>query len=224
MNTTLYRRGALFAIAVVAIAILCNVAAPAAVKMSTGIRYVITNGAADECSSKAKTALDAYLQGASESSPGSGEWVATGPIGASGPPSAAATVSCSPVGKGYVVTFTCVVEEPDNPYAADALCLDVAHNFSGKPVTPLAKATPMPTGCTTANIIGTWTVDSGGDKPGLTFKMDPNGDLTDSDGISGNWALYGTSVTLTYYGNHSLTLAPDGKHMSGGGYKLTRKC
>jgi hypothetical protein len=31
-------------------------------------------------------------------------------------------------------------------------------------------------------------------------------------------------VTLTYYGNHTLKLSPDGKHLSGPGHNLTRKC
>jgi hypothetical protein len=54
--------------------------------------------------------------------------------------------------------------------------------------------------------------------------MELNGDLTDNEGVSGNWGLVGSTVTLTYYGNHTLTLSPDGKHARGGGYNLTRKC
>ncbi len=54
--------------------------------------------------------------------------------------------------------------------------------------------------------------------------MGLNGDVTDSDGVSGNWALDGSTVTFTYYGNHTLTLSADGKHLHGGGYSLTRKC
>ena len=217
------RKCANFAIALVLGAILSNAAAPAAVDMSVGLRYVIANGTVSDCSAKAKTALNAYLQNANESTPGSGEWMATGPIGASGPHTAAATVRCNPVGKGYVVTFTCIVQWPANPYGANALCVDVAHNFSGKPVTPLPTPTPVPTGCTNANLVGTWA-STGREKNGMTLKMDLNGDLTDSDGISGNWILYGTTATLTWYGNHALTLSPDGKRLSGGGYDLTRKC
>jgi hypothetical protein len=211
----------LFAAALVFGVLLCSAAAPAAVDMSSGLRYVIAKGTPDECSSKAQAALGAYLQSPSESAQGSGEWIARGPIGATGPSTASAVVSCYPVGGGYVVTFTCAVQTPGNPYAANDLCLDIAHKFSGKPVTALATPTPMPTGCTTANLVGTWVSN---DKSGPTFKMDVNGDLTDADGISGNWALYGNTVTLTYYGNHTLTLSSDGKHMSGGGYNLTRKC
>lgn len=215
-------RPGIFAVALALGTAACVAVASAAVVMSTGIRYVVPTAATpDECSAKAQKALSAYLQSPSEPTAGSGEWLAFGPIGGVGPATAASVVSCYPVGKGYVVTFTCVVQLPGNPYAADALCLDVAHNFSGKAVTPLAAPTPIPSGCTTANLVGTWTSDN---KPGLTFTMEANGDLTDSDGVSGNWILYNGSVTLTYYGNHSMTLASDGKHLTGGGYSLTRKC
>ncbi len=195
--------------------------APAAVQMSTGIRYVIPTGTVADCSDKAKTALGAYLQNPVEKTAGGGEWSATGPIGVTGPVTAGAVVRCLAAAKGYAVTFTCVVQIPGNPYDADALCLDIAHNFSGKPVKPLPTPSPMPTGCTTANLVGTWTSD---DKPGLTLQMDVNGGLTDSDGVSGNWNLYGSTASLTYYGTHSMTLSSDGKHLRGGGYSFTRKC
>ncbi|GEM_PF-1283525 len=202
----------------------CRVDAPAAVELSTGIRHVSDAGSIDECSAKAKAALNAYLQGATESPAGSGEWIASvqNPLanGASG----AATVRCYPLAKGYVVTFTCAVQSPENPYDADALCLDVAHKFYGGALTPLAAmptATPIPTGCSTVNLVGTWVAD---DKPGLTLTADLNGNVTDNDGVSGNWGLKGTTVTLTYYGEHTLTLTSDGKHMRGGGYSFTRKC
>jgi len=202
-------------------AVLVGLPAPAAVEMSTGIRYVYPSGALSECSDKAKTALSAYLENPVEKTTGGGEWSARGPIGVTGPATAGAVVRCLAVGKGYIVTFTCVVQIPGNPYAADALCLDIAHNFSGKPVKPLPTPSPLPTGCTTANLVGTWTSD---DKPGLTLQMDANGGLTDSDGVSGNWGLYGSSATLTYYGTHTMTLTADGKHLHGGGYSFTRKC
>jgi hypothetical protein len=216
-------RGRIFAIAVIAGVLLSGAAAPAAVDMATGIRYVIPNGTVDQCGTKAAAALNAYLQNAAEAAPGSGEWIATGPIGAAGTRSttASGTVHCYPSGKGYVVTFTCAVQTPDNPYDAQALCLDIAHNFSGKPQTPLPTPSPQPTGCTTANLVGTWQSDN---DPKLSFKMDENGDLTGSDGVSGNWILTGSDATITYYGNHSMTLSPDGKHLKGGGYSLTRKC
>jgi len=198
--------------------LLCSAAAPAAVEISTGIRYVMDSGTPAECSAKAQTALNAYLQNTSEQPQGSGDWIAFGPVGGVGAQTTSAVVRCYPTGKGYVVTFTCAVEMPGSPYSADALCLDVAHNFSGKPVTTLASPTPMPTGCNTLNLVGTWTCG------GKTLTMDPSGGLTDSDGVSGNWILTGMTGTLTYYGNHEVTLSADGKHLRGSGYDLTRKC
>ncbi len=223
MKRTL-RRSGLFAIALVMSVAGFNATSPAAVDLSTGIRYVYPAGTAADCGTKAQTALTAYLQNPVETPPGSGEWSATGPVGSLGPATntAAATVRCFPLDQGYVVTFDCAVESPNNPYTAEALCLDLAHNFSGKDVTPLATATPAPTGCTTANLVGTWTSDNPG---GPTLTVTPDGNFTDGDGVSGNWVLYdGTDVTLTYYGNHNLKLSPDGKHMSGGDYHFTRKC
>jgi len=215
------RRIARFAVALLLGSILCSTAAPASVDVATGIRYVIPTGPMTECSTKAQTALNAYLPGATESSPGSNEFVSYGPNGRGGQTSVAATVHCNPVGTGYVVTFDCVAQVPNNPYSATDLCLDIAHNFSGKPVTPLATAPPAPTGCSPANAVGTWTSDNRG---GPTLTITADGNLTDTDGVSGNWVLYNTSLTITYYGNHVLTISPDGKHLSGGDYHLTRKC
>jgi hypothetical protein len=216
------RRRALFAFALVAAVLSCNVVSHAAVDVGTGIRYVVSTGTLADCSTKAQTALNTYLQTSSETETGSGEWVAYGPNGSRGPSTTvAATVHCYPLTSGYVVTFDCIVELPNNPYNASDLCLDIAHTFSGKPVTPLASPTPPPSGCSTSNLVGTWTSD---DRGGPTLTITPDGNLTDGDGVSGNWVLFNSNVTLTYYGNHSLTLAPDGKHMSGGGYHFTRKC
>jgi hypothetical protein len=198
--------------------------APAAVDFSVGIRRVSDTGSLSDCSSKAKEALDAFLLNATESSPGSGDWSAQSANGMAGTPTAAAVVRCFPLPKGYVVTFTCAVQLPDNPFTANALCLDVAHKFYGGALTALAAIptpTPVPTGCATNSLVGTWVSD---DKPGLTFTMTLTGDVTDNEGVSGNWALKGNTVTLTYYGNHTLTLSSDGKHMRGDGYSLTRKC
>lgn len=213
-----FRRMHLAAIAAIAAIVVCSTSAPAAVDMSVGLRYVIPQGPVQECGTKAKAALNAFLQYASESPDGSGDWHATGPIGGSGPSTASAVVRCTAVGSGYVATFTCAVQTPASAYSANDLCLDVAHKFSGKTTVALATPKPPPSGCTTDSLVGTWT---GNDK---TFKMTLDGDLTDNDGISGNWAMYGNSATLTYYGNHSLTLSPDGKHLSGRDFQLTRKC
>ncbi len=201
--------------------VLCTAIGRSAIEMTTGIRYVIPNGSLSECSAKAKTALNAYLTNAAESSPGSGEWIASGSSGINGATSATAVVRCYQVGSGYVVTFTCAVQVPGSLYGADPLCIDVAHNFSGKPVTPLPTPTPIPTGCSTTNLVGSWASN---DSSGPTFKIELDGNLTDAEGTSGNWILNGMTATLTYYGNHTLTLSADGKHLTGGGYSLTRKC
>jgi hypothetical protein len=103
--------------------------------------------------------------------------------------------------------------------------LDVAHKFHGAgAITSLAAIptpTPEPTGCATNSLVGTWVSD---DNPKLTFSLGLNGDLTDSEGVVGNWSLKGNTATLIYYGNHTLTLSADARHLHGGGYSLTRKC
>jgi hypothetical protein len=199
----------------------CIATANAGVDMSVGIRYVIPSGTLEQCSAKAKSALNAYLQNATEKSAGSGEWQAYGPPNKSGQTTAAAIVRCNTVGPGYVVTFTCAVESPGSAYAADDLCRDIAHNFSGKAEQTLATPTPVPSGCALTNLVGTWVSDNDSK---TVLKMDTDGNLTDQDGVSGNWYLVGTTVTLTYYGQKTLKLSADGKHISGSGASYTRKC
>lgn len=218
------RRGALIGVALIAGAIWCGAGAPASVDISAGIRHVSPDGTLSDCGEKARTSLNAFLQDAAETSAGSGDWLAHSRNGIAGTPTAIAAVRCYALPKGYVVTFTCSAELPDNPYTAAALCLNVAHKFYGGAITNLAAIptpTPLPTGCATNSLVGSWVSDS---DPKQTFTMDLEGNVTDSQGVSGNWGLKGNVVTLTYYGNHTLTLSPDGKHMSGGGYSLTRKC
>jgi hypothetical protein len=209
--------------AVAALALLVSVVAMparAGVDLNTGIRYVYSGGTVQDCSAKAKTALEAYLANANEKTSGSGEWLAYGkPI--NGQNTAAAIVQCAPAGKGYVVTFTCAVEQPGNPYDASSLCLNIAHDFSGKTVSTLATPTPIPSGCSTTNLVGTWVSDNDSK---VVLKMDTDGNLTDPDGVSGNWYLVGDTVTLTYYGNKTLKLSADGKHIAGSGASYTRKC
>lgn len=219
------RRAAIAAAAALTAIVWCSSRAPAAVDFSVGIRYVSDTGSLSECSTKAKESLDAFLQDASESSSGSGDWSAHSQNGVNGTPTATAVVRCYGLSPGYVVTFTCAVELPDNPYTANALCLDVAHKFHGAgAITPLAAIptpTPEPTGCAPNSLVGTWVSD---DNSKLTFSMGLGGDLTDSEGVSGNWSLQGNTATLIYYGTHALTLSSDARHLHGGGYNLTRKC
>jgi hypothetical protein len=198
--------------------------APAAVDLSTGIRFIIPTGTLDECGTKAQSALNKYLNSPTEAGAGTHEYIATGPVGgiAQSVGTTAATVHCFPLGKGYAVTFTCAVETPNSPYDADSLCTDIAHNFNGEPEKPLPTPTPVtaPKGCNTQSLAGDWQSN---DDPSLTMTMSPTGDIQASDGVSGSWALNGLQAAITYYGNYTEKLSPDGKHLYGK-YNLTRKC
>jgi hypothetical protein len=192
--------------------------AQGAIDMTTGIRYVVTSGSLADCSAKAKSSLSAFLDNATETSAGSGSWIATGPLG--GGSTAAAAVHCVALGKGYVVTFSCAAGS-GNPYTVADLCTDVAHKFSGKATVALATPPPPPPppACgSLTNLVGKW-VD--GDK---SFVMTADYGLTGQDGVYGSWYLNGTTATLTYYGDHVLTLSADGKRLTGRDYNLTRKC
>jgi hypothetical protein len=195
--------------------------APASVDLATGIRHVVPTGSIDDCNSKANAALGAYLRNVNSPTPG--EWIGTGPVGSNvaSDTTSAGTIHCFAHAGGYVVTFTCSVESPNNPYTATALCNNLLNAFEGKPVTPLATPTPPPSGCNTASLAGVWQSDSNSK---LTLTLDQDGELTDSDQVIGSWTLSGLNVKLTYYGYHNLTLSSDGKHMSGSGYSFTRKC
>ncbi|HTV92681.1 MAG TPA: hypothetical protein VMG98_08185 [Verrucomicrobiae bacterium] len=194
--------------------------APASVDLATGIRHVVPTGTIADCDSKASAALGAYLQHVL--SPTQDEWVGTGPKteGIQSDTTSAGTIRCFAHAGGYVVTFTCSVEAPNNPYTATALCDDLLNNFEGQPQIPLATPTPPPSGCTTASLAGVWQSDNSK----MTLTLDQDGELTDSDNVIGSWVLNGLNVKLTYYGYHNLTLSSDGKHMSGSGYSFTRKC
>lgn len=206
----------IFALALAALTVATSAGARSSIEMTTGIRYVYDTGTAQECGAKAKAALNFFLQDATETPDGSGDWTASGPGLTS-----AAVVHCLALPKGYAVTFTCAIQAPGSFYHAADLCLDVAHQFAGKPTVPLATPTPMPTGCSTINLVGTWVSDH---RDGPTLKMDVNGSLISDDGVSGSWYLNGTTATITYYGDHVTTLSADGKHLDGDGYHLTRQC
>ncbi|HUA10310.1 MAG TPA: hypothetical protein VMA98_13665 [Candidatus Acidoferrales bacterium] len=214
------KRARLFAGFLAAVLLITIAVAPASVDIATGIRHVVPTGTMDECGTKARAALGTYLQNVSEPSPG--EFMATGPIGpgVSSDTTSAGTIHCFAYGSGYVVTFTCTAEAPNNPYDANSLCQDLLANFEGKPQTALATPTPPPSGCTTATLVGTWVSNDSK----LTLTMTADGQLTDNEDVTGSWVLSGLSVKLTYYGYHNLTLSPDGKHLSGSGYSLTRRC
>ncbi|HTX58902.1 MAG TPA: hypothetical protein VMH02_04425 [Verrucomicrobiae bacterium] len=221
-RTTRFRLG-IFAV-VLALGFASSVLrATAALDMSTGLRIVTTNAPESDCSAKAKEALTSQLASTFEAGAGTGQWLGYGPIDAAGHASAAAAIHCFPVGTGYVVTFTCAVELPPNPYSADDLCNRLAAVFQGKAAAAptLATPTPVPTGCALNNLVGTWVSN---DDPKQTLTMDANGGLTDQDGVVGSWALSGTTATITHYGTKTATLSSDGKHLNGGGISYTRKC
>jgi hypothetical protein len=195
--------------------------ANAALAMSTGLRILVETAPPDECSTKAKAALQAQLANTFEAGANTGQWLGYGPPDAAGHATAAAAIHRYPVEKGYVVTFTCAVELPPNPYGADDLCNRLGAMFQGKAsAAPLATATPQPTGCALNNLVGTWVSN---DNAKQTLTMDANGGLTDQDGVVGSWALAGTTATVTHYGSKTATLSSDGKHLSGG-LNYTRKC
>lgn len=106
--------------------------APAAFDMYVGARTVVQNEPIDDCSTKAKNALDAVLQDAFEAGEGTGQWLAYGPKDNVGNSNAYAAIHCFPVGNGYVVTFTCAVDVPPNPDTASALCAKLTAAFGGK--------------------------------------------------------------------------------------------
>jgi hypothetical protein len=206
---------AAFFVAVLAVAGVAH----AKLEMTSGIRYVDTSEPLSACNTKAQQALTTYLSNVAETSPTSGVWTANGPQGTTDN-TASAVVRCVPYQSGYAVMFTCAIQTPPNPYTAEILCLDIAHKFAGKGVYPLPTPTPLPTGCTTTNLLGTWTDDN---DPTKVIKMTVDGGLTDQDDVSGNWALNGNKASISYYGLHTLTLSSDGKHLSGD-LHLTRKC
>jgi hypothetical protein len=224
MGRKLGYRLAVFAAALTLGMAYTTIAAPAALEMSTGLRHVVASGPFSECETNSKTALNASLTNAGETAEGSGQWLAYGPFDAEGRASAAAAIHCYPVGNGYVVTFTCATDVPPSTFSASDLCNRLYASFTGKAVTPLATPTPVPTGCALTNLVGTWNWD---DNPGKTFTFDADGGLVGSDGVSGSWALSGSTVTMTYYGSQTLTLSADGKKLAaprGVPRNFTRKC
>ncbi len=217
-----FRLGAAAIVAVVAL-LASTAATPAAVQLSVGIRLVIPNGAIETCSSKAKAALSAELSTVGETSPGTAIWFGYGATDSEGHATSAAAIHCFPVDKGYEVTFTCTVEQPGSPFNADQLCKGLDDKFQGRTGTPLtlpATPTPVPTGCATTNLVGTWLMNN---SQSQKFVFSVDGDVTDPQGVSGNWNLDGNTVTLTYYGTSTLKLSPDGKQITGS-KNFTRQC
>jgi hypothetical protein len=105
--------------------------APAALDMFVGARVLVKAQTLSSCNAKAKSALNAVLQNATEVGTGdTGEWKAYGAPDASGNTFAAAAVHCYPIDNGYLVTFTCAAQVPPNPDTASALCGKLAAAFN----------------------------------------------------------------------------------------------
>jgi hypothetical protein len=221
VSRSIFSRLLVFVAALALATTTCAYADSNALEMSAGLRHIEASAPIEDCYAKAKSALSDNLQNPASAN---GIWLAYGPVDSAGRASAAAVIHCYPVGTGYVVTFTCSVQSPPNRFSADDLCQRVNASFLGKAAAPLATPTPQPSGCSTTNLVGTWTLD---DKGGVPFVFDVNGGLLDNEGVSGNWALDGNKVSLVYYGTTTLTLSPDGKHLmapKGTPRNFTRKC
>lgn len=122
-------RVALFAAGIALNFALLSTAASAAITMVVGPRTVVQNMPVSDCSTRAKSALNTVLVNAFEAGAGTGQWLARGPVDSSGQASSAAAIHCFPVDKGYVVTFTCIVEVPSNAGTADGLCAKLTAAF-----------------------------------------------------------------------------------------------
>jgi hypothetical protein len=209
---------------VAAVALFASTAnSPAAIVLSVGIRLVIPNAPPNTCSNKAKAALTSTLSTVGETAPGVGIWIGYGPTDATGHAGSAAVIHCFELDKGYEVTFTCTVDPGDSPYNADALCKALDDKFQGRPTAALAgpaTPTPEPTGCATTNLVGTWLMNN---SQSQKFVFTVDGQVTDPQGVSGNWNLDGSTVTLTYYGTSTLKLSSDGKQLTGS-KNFTRQC
>jgi hypothetical protein len=103
-------------------------AAPAALDMTIGARKLVTNEPLSACNSRAGSALRSVLGSAAEVED-TGEWKGNGPPGAQIGSAAAAAIHCYPIGSGYVVTFTCAAQLPENPDTAIAMCTKLAAAF-----------------------------------------------------------------------------------------------
>ncbi len=98
------------------------VSAPAGATLDTviGQRSVVPGKPFSECSARAKSALTAVMQNATEAGDGSGHWFGSSSIGSS--IAAVAVVECHQLDNGYAVSFTCSTQVPPNPDSASALC------------------------------------------------------------------------------------------------------
>jgi hypothetical protein len=129
MSKVLRRRAAASAVCLVLAFGLAGTSAPAALDLIVGDQKVVKDQPLSSCNAKAKDALNAVLQNASEVDD-TGEWKATGTADASGNSFSAAAVHCYPLDdNSYLVTFTCAAQAPPNPDTASAICTKLSAAF-----------------------------------------------------------------------------------------------
>ncbi|HET9030266.1 MAG TPA: hypothetical protein VFN49_08815 [Candidatus Aquilonibacter sp.] len=93
--------------------------AKAALDMVIAPQSVVAGKSFTDCSARAKNALTAVMQSATEAGTGSGNWVGVQRI--DGSVAATGIIECHPDAGGYRAGFTCATQVPPGE-AADALC------------------------------------------------------------------------------------------------------
>lgn len=102
--------------------------ASAALDMVIGPQASVTAKPFTDCSARAKNALTAVMQSATEAGSGSGHWVGVQRL--DGSVAATGVIECHPVDAGYRASFTCAVQVPPNPDTASALCAKLSSAFN----------------------------------------------------------------------------------------------
>lgn len=111
---------------------LTGTVAPAALDLSVGARTIVKSEPLSACNSKAKDTLTSVL-GTAEEYGETGLWQGYGVTDASGNSFAAAAIHCYPLDQGYLVSFTCVTQQPTAPHPAADICAKLAASFGGQP-------------------------------------------------------------------------------------------
>ena len=132
MALTFYRRLGASTVGFVLALGLTGTAAPAALDVSVGARNVVKNETISTCNSKAKDALTSILGGTAAEYGETGLWQGYGVTDATGNSFAAAAIHCYPLDQGYLVSFTCVTQQPTAPHPAADICAKLAAAFGGQ--------------------------------------------------------------------------------------------
>ncbi|HEX8806407.1 MAG TPA: hypothetical protein VF741_05635 [Candidatus Aquilonibacter sp.] len=127
-----------FAAALALFVAFAGAAADATLDTVVAQHIAVPDKPATDCVARARTALNAVLQNANETDPGSGEWVGVAQV--SGSIAAAAVVECHPVDAGgYLASFTCSVETPTYSDTASGLCDKLTAAFNTAAPAPTAQ-------------------------------------------------------------------------------------